>query len=270
MLTVNANADSVSPNLTSPEVTMRALLVEDDHERAAAFTLALKARNVVVDVADDVDEAVSLATLYDYDVMVISIPAALHRLCVTRVKAGRIVLTAHEAIADIVRHLGTGADDVMTHPVMFEELFARMAAIVRRVRGFAVSVIECGELVVNIDSRTITVCGRSVHLTNKEYQMVELLALRMGMTISKEGFLSHVYGGRDEPELKIIDVFLCKIRKKFRNAGASTDIIETVWGRGYTIPRGLPHVESPSLVPGDLPIVDSPPLAANVNDMVVS
>lgn len=248
---------------------MRALLVDPSYERAATFVLAMRSRDVVVDVADEVDEAVSLANLYEYDAVVLQIPSALHRLRTAKIKTAFIVLLSHADVTETVRLLGAGADDVMSHPVAFNELFARMAAIVRRMRGFAVSVIECGELVVNIDSRTITVRGQPVHLTKREYQMVELLALRQGCTVTKESLMCHMYGGRDEPELKIMDVFMCKLRRKFRNAGASTDIVETVWSRGFMIPRALPRVEAPSIVPAEgLPLVDSPPLAANVNDMV--
>jgi two-component system cell cycle response regulator CtrA len=74
-----------------------------------------------------------------------------------------------------------------------------------------------------------------VHLTGKEYQMLELLSLRKGTTLTKEMFLNNLYGGMDEPELKIIDVFICKLRKKLANASDGKDYIETVWGRGYVL-----------------------------------
>jgi two-component system cell cycle response regulator CtrA len=81
----------------------------------------------------------------------------------------------------------------------------------------------------------VEINGARVHLTGKEYQLLELLALRKGMTLTKEMFLSHLYGGMDEPEMKIIDVFICKLRKKLANASGGKDYIETVWGRGYVM-----------------------------------
>jgi two-component system cell cycle response regulator CtrA len=89
--------------------------------------------------------------------------------------------------------------------------------------------------VVNLDTKTVEVNGARVHLTGKEYQMLELLSLRKGTTLTKEMFLNHLYGGMDEPELKIIDVFICKLRKKLANASSGKNYIETVWGRGYVL-----------------------------------
>jgi two-component system cell cycle response regulator CtrA len=88
---------------------------------------------------------------------------------------------------------------------------------------------------VNLDTRTVEVDGQPVHLTGKEYAILELLALRKGTTLTKEMFLNHLYGGIDEPELKIIDVFVCKLRKKLSAATGDESYIETVWGRGYVL-----------------------------------
>jgi len=114
-------------------------------------------------------------------------------------------------------------------------LIARIHAIVRRSKGHAQSVITTGDLVVNLDAKTVEVGGQRVHLTGKEYQMLELLSLRKGTTLTKEMFLNHLYGGMDEPELKIIDVFICKLRKKLDAVSGSQNYIETVWGRGYVL-----------------------------------
>ena len=127
------------------------------------------------------------------------------------------------------------ADDYMTKPFHKDELVARIHAIVRRSRGHAQSVIQTGDLVVNLDTKMVEVNGARVHLTGKEYQMLELLSLRKGTTLTKEMFLNHLYGGMDEPELKIIDVFICKLRKKLANASNGKNYIETVWGRGYVL-----------------------------------
>jgi DNA-binding response OmpR family regulator len=138
-------------------------------------------------------------------------------------------------IEDKVRGLGFGADDYMTKPFHRNELVARIHAIVRRSKGHAQSVIQTGDLLVRFDIKTVEVNGARVHLTRKEYQMLELLSLRKGTTLTKETFLNHLYGGMDEPELKIIDVFICKLRKKLANASNGKNYIETVWGRGYVL-----------------------------------
>jgi len=146
-----------------------------------------------------------------------------------------LILSGLAGIDDKVRGLGFGADDYMTKPFHKNELIARIQAIVRRSKGHAQSVIETGELRVNLDTKTVEVNGQRVHLTGKEYQMLELLSLRKGTTLTKEMFLNHLYGGMDEPELKIIDVFICKLRKKLQMATGGKHYIETVWGRGYVL-----------------------------------
>jgi two-component system cell cycle response regulator CtrA len=134
-----------------------------------------------------------------------------------------------------VKSFGGGADDYLTKPFHKDELVARIHAVVRRSKGHAQSVINTGDITVNLDAKTVEVGGSRVHLTGKEYQMLELLSLRKGTTLTKEMFLNHLYGGMDEPELKIIDVFICKLRKKLAAATNGAHYIETVWGRGYVL-----------------------------------
>ena len=159
----------------------------------------------------------------------------LKMLRVAKVQTPILILSGLAQIEDKVRGLGFGADDYMTKPFHKDELVARIHAIVRRSKGHAQSVIETGDLRVNLDTKTVEVNGQRVHLTGKEYQMLELLSLRKGTTLTKEMFLNHLYGGMDEPELKIIDVFICKLRKKLQVATGGQHYIETVWGRGYVL-----------------------------------
>ena len=159
-------------------------------------------------------------------------PNSSSTLRVSKVSTPILILSGLAGIDDKVRGLGFGADDYMTKPFHKDELVARIQAIVRRSKGHAQSVIETGDLRVNLDTKTVDVNGQRVHLTGKEYQMLELLSLRKGTTLTKEMFLNHLYGGMDEPELKIIDVFICKLRKKLVQQGAG-ELIVTVWGRGY-------------------------------------
>jgi len=133
-----------------------------------------------------------------------------------------------------VKALSLGADDFITKPYDKAELLARMQAVVRRSKGFSQPTVRLGRMELNLDSREVTIDGRDIHLTGKEYSILELLVLRKGMVLTNEAFLNHLYGGMDEPEVKIIDVFVCKLRKKLSRAGAD-GIIGTIWGRGYMI-----------------------------------
>ena len=158
----------------------------------------------------------------------------LRQLRVSRINTPIMILSGTSEIDTKVKTFGGGADDYLTKPFHKDELVARIHAVVRRSKGHAQSVIKTGDIIVNLDGKTVEVNGQRVHLTGKEYQMLELLSLRKGTTLTKEMFLNHLYGGMDEPELKIIDVFICKLRKKlFTSAGAHH--IETVWGRGYVL-----------------------------------
>ncbi len=221
---------------------MRVLLIEDDSATAQSIELMLKSESFNVYTTDLGEEGVDLGKLYDYDIILLDLNLpdmsgfeVLRSLRVSKVKTPILILTGLGGIEDKVRGLGFGADDYMTKPFHKDELVARIHAIVRRSKGHAQSVIQTGDLVVNLDTKTVEVTGARVHLTGKEYQMLELLSLRKGTTLTKEMFLNHLYGGMDEPELKIIDVFICKLRKKLANASNGKNYIETVWGRGYVL-----------------------------------
>jgi two-component system cell cycle response regulator CtrA len=221
---------------------MRVLLIEDDSATAQSIELMLKSENFNVYTTDLGEEGVDLGKLYDYDIIMLDLNLpdmsghdVLRALRVSKVKTPILILSGLASIEDKVRGLGFGADDYMTKPFHKDELIARIHAIVRRSKGHAQSVINTGDLTVNLDTKTVEVNKQRVHLTGKEYQMLELLSLRKGTTLTKEMFLNHLYGGMDEPELKIIDVFICKLRKKLAAATGGTNYIETVWGRGYVL-----------------------------------
>jgi two-component system cell cycle response regulator CtrA len=221
---------------------MRVLLIEDDSATAHSIELMLKTESFSVYTTNLGEEAVDLGKLYDYDIILLDLNLpdmsgfeVLRSLRVSKVKTPILILSGLAGIEDKVKGLGFGADDYMTKPFHKDELVARINAIVRRSKGHAESVIQTGDLVVNLDSKTVTVNGVRVHLTGKEYQMLELLSLRKGTSVTKEMFLTNLYGGRDEPEIKIIDVFICKLRKKLANVSFGKNYIETVWGRGYVL-----------------------------------
>src|SRR6267143_105591 len=221
---------------------MRVLLIEDDSAVAQSIELMLKSESFNVYTTDLGEEGVYLGKLYDYDIILLDLNLpdmsgydVLKQLRVSKIKTPILILSGLAGIEDKVKGLGVGADDYMTKPFHKDELVARIHAIVRRAKGHAQSVIQTGDLAVNLVTKTVKVKQAHVHLTGKEYQMLELLSLRKGTTLTKEMFLNDLYGGLDEPEVKIIDVFMCKLRKKLANASDGKDYIETVWGRGYVL-----------------------------------
>ena len=221
---------------------MRVLLIEDDSATAQSIELMLKSENFNVYTTDLGEEGIDLGKLYDYDIILLDLNLpdmsgyeVLRGLRVAKVKTPILILSGMAGIEDKVKGLGFGADDYLTKPFHKDELVARIQAIVRRSKGHSESTIHCADLVVNLDKKQVEVAGARVHVTGKEYEMLELLALRMGSTLTKEMFLNHLYGGMDEPELKIIDVFICKLRKKLSSACGGENYIETVWGRGYVL-----------------------------------
>jgi two-component system cell cycle response regulator CtrA len=221
---------------------MRVLLVEDDTSTAKSIELMLKSEGLIVDSTDLGEDGLEIGKLYDYDIIILDLMLpdidgyeVLRRLRGARVRTPILILSGLSEPDKKVRGLGFGADDYLTKPFDKAELIARIQAIVRRSKGFSESLIRTGKLLVNLDTRTVEVEGQPLHLTGKEYGILELLSLRKGTTLTKEMFLNHLYGGMDEPELKIIDVFVCKLRKKLAAATGGANYIETVWGRGYVL-----------------------------------
>ena len=221
---------------------MRILLVEDDSATAKSVQLILQSEGCIVDTTDLGEDGLEIGKLYDYDIILLDLMLpdidgyeVLRRLRSARVDTPILILSGLSELDHKIKGLGFGADDYLTKPFDKRELLARIHAIVRRSKGHSDSVIRTGRLTVNLDTRTVEVGGQPMHLTGKEYGILELLSLRKGTTLTKEMFLNHLYGGMDEPELKIIDVFVCKLRKKLTQATSGENYIETVWGRGYVL-----------------------------------
>jgi two-component system, cell cycle response regulator CtrA len=221
---------------------MRVLLIEDDSATAQSIELMLKCESFNVYATDLGEEGVDLAKHYDYDIILLDLNLpdmsgfeVLRSLRVSKVATPILILSALSGTEHKIKGLGFGADDYLTKPFHKDELVARIHAIVRRSKGHAQSIIQTGDLVVNLDLKTVEINERRVHVTGKEYQMLELFSLRKGRTLTKEQFLNHLYGGMEEPQQKILDVFICKLRKKLSDASGGKDYIETVWGRGYVL-----------------------------------
>lgn len=221
---------------------MRVLLVEDDASMARSIELMLKSEGHVIDMTDLGEDGLEIGKLYDYDIIILDLMLpdmdgyeVLKKLRAAKVETPILILSGLAELDNKIKGLGFGADDYLTKPFDKRELFARIQAIVRRSQGHAKSEIITGDIAVNLDTRTASANKKPLHLTSKEYAILELLSLRKGSTLTKEMFLNHLYGGMDEPEMKIIDVFICKLRKKLAEATDGANYIETVWGRGYVL-----------------------------------
>lgn len=221
---------------------MRVLLIEDDTLTARGIEVLLKKGGIAVDSTSFGQYGLEIGKVYDYDGIILDLmlpdingTEVIRRLRAFSVKTPVIVLSGLSDCKDKVGCLDIGADDYVTKPFDGKELVSRVQAVIRRSKGHAGSIIRIGRMTVNLQARRVEVDGNVVHLTSKEYSILELLCLRKGATLTKDVFLNHLYGGMDEPELKIIDVFVCKLRKKLMEALGGESYIETVWGRGYSI-----------------------------------
>ncbi|MFW5680668.1 MAG: response regulator transcription factor [Pseudomonadota bacterium] len=221
---------------------MRALLVEDDPISAKLIAAAITRKDILVEIAKTGEDGLELAKLYDFDILLMDLRLpdldgvdVVRRMRAMHMAVPVLVLSGVDSREEKVRALLAGADDYMTKPFDPDELVARVQAIVRRSKGHPASVIRTGRLCVDLASRTVSIDDKPLHVTGKEYRILELLSLRKGMTLTKETFLDHLYGGMDEPEQKIIDVFICKLRKKIAAVANLDHGIETVWGQGYVL-----------------------------------
>ena len=236
---------------------MRVLLVEDDPTTSKSIELMLTHANLNVYATDLGEEGINLAKFYDYDLILLDLNLpdmngheVLRQLRLSKVDTPILILSGDDDTESKLKGFGFGADDYLTKPFHREELVARIHAIIRRSKGHAQSIIKTGRIAFNLDAKTVDVSGNTVHLTGKEYQMLELLSLRKGTTLTKEMFLNHLYGGMDEAELKIIDVFICKLRKKLAEATSGENYIETVRGRGYVLRDPEPVMNTEKLAVG--------------------
>src|SRR5450631_1753396 len=168
---------------------MRVLLIEDDSATAQSIELMLKSESINIYTTDLGEEGLDLGKLYDYDIILLDVNLpdmsgfdVLRSLRVSKVKAPILILSGLAGMEDKVKGLGFGADDYMTKPFHKDELVARIHAIIRRSRGHAQPVITTDDLTVNLDQKTVEVGGARVHVTDKEYQILELLSLRKNST----------------------------------------------------------------------------------------
>ena len=220
---------------------MRILVIEDEPKVARTLVKGLEADHFAVDLAGDGEEGLQLATEIDYDGIILdwNLPK-LDGLTVLRKlrKSGSnmriLLLSARKDVSDRVCGLQAGADDYLVKPFSFEELLARVHALLRRPQEL-LDKLSVEDLELDRMWHMVTRAGKPINLTQREYAVLELLFLKQGVILNKGAFLTHLYCGMDEPEMKIIDVFICKLRKKLANASHGRNYIETVWGRGYVL-----------------------------------
>src|SRR3974390_1115677 len=192
---------------------MRVLLVEDDAATAASIELMLRKENFICDTTDLGEDGLEIGKLYDYDIIILDLMLpdidgyeVLRRLRAARVRTPILILSGLAELDHKIKGLGFGADDFLTKPFDRRELVARILAIVRRSKGHSESTIRTGKLAVNLDTPVVSCDAMPLHLTPKEYGILELLSLRKGTVLSKAVFLNHLYGGMDEPQSKIVDI----------------------------------------------------------------
>jgi two-component system cell cycle response regulator CtrA len=241
---------------------MRVLIAAADLRSAASIKAILAEENLICDTTDLGEDGVQISSLYDYDIILLDLMLAdiegykmLRRLRAARVHTPILILSARSQLDEKVKFLRVGADDFLTKPFESRELTARILAIVRRSKGYSESTIRTGKLAVNLDTRVVSVGDQAMHLTPKEYSLLELLSLRKGTPVRKESILNHLYEGMEEPESKITDVFVCKLRKKLARATGGSHYIETVWGCGYVL-------REPAEGPAAAPVAGAEDLAA--------
>ncbi len=221
---------------------MHILLIEDDRAMSQNISLLLKRAGMIVESALLAKDGLELLKIYEYDLIILDLMLpdmtgadVLRSIRASGIKTPVLVLSAIELANKKVECLSCGADDYVNKPFNADELVARVNAIVRRSKGHAESTVSVGKMVIDLNTKVVTVADKVLPLTAKEYALIELLALKKGATVSKEQFLNHLYNGMDEPEVKIIDVFFCKIRSKIKELSGGEDYITTVWGRGYIL-----------------------------------
>lgn len=220
---------------------MKILSFETILNKVDLLTPFLRSKLAIVDETNDSEEVLDLIKFYEYDAILLRLSEErlgeielIRKLRLAKVRAPIIVTTRSMTEAARLRILQAGADDLIVNALSHEELFMKMQNLIRRSRGFQDNSLRIGSVEINMNAKKIFAKGQPVTLTKKEYQIAEILALRKGAVLSKEAILDHLYGGLDEPNPKIIDVFICKIRKKLQSMGVD-DFIETNWGRGYMV-----------------------------------
>ena len=224
---------------------MNILIIENDQVAASAIALTLKGAKHQCSIECTFEDGLRSAAKGNFDAIILDINLPdgngvqlIQILRRNKVNTSILVLSGIDDISNRIDALNAGADGFLAKPYDSGELLANMNAIIRRSHGYGDNFIATGAIIVDINKREATVNGKSLKLTAKEYSILELMSLKKGIILTKAHFIDYLYGGIDEPEFKVIDVFICKLRKKIDDIiGANNDVkyIHTLWGQGYVL-----------------------------------
>jgi two-component system cell cycle response regulator CtrA len=190
-------------------------------------------------VALDTDAAAAARQTGPYDAILLesasigrAVADGVREIARQRLGIPLVVLAAAATPASEAEVLAMGADEVLLAPISVSSLVVRLRALHRRMLGHLSAWITCGNITLDQANGAVTVDGRAVRVTKREFDVLELLLLRRGTLVSKDDFLQRLYGSEDGPDSRTLDVFICKLRRKLAAAGAA-EFIRTAWGRGY-------------------------------------
>lgn len=221
---------------------MKILIIEDDLLLSDSLADMLSDHGFSVEQACDASEAFDFLSSYSFQAVILDLglPDMKGEACLKQIRADHpvlpiLILSGRDDLDMRLTTLEAGADDYMIKPYQSPELVARLRANIRRANGYGENILAIGDLQLDLRRQLVEANGRTLNLTRKEFEVLRLLFLQKGGVVAKSAFLDHLYGGMDEPEIKIIDVFICKLRKKLDAALGGAPLIETVWGRGYRV-----------------------------------
>jgi DNA-binding response OmpR family regulator len=221
--------------------SMKVLLVEDHKPLARALKQGLEEEGFAVDTAFDGEEGHYKATTGEYDVIVLDLMlpkvdglTLLQNWRKSGLSAHVLVLTAKGAVEDKVRGLDMGADDYLAKPFELEELLARVRALVRRGHQVKSPIIRVRDLEIDTAARTVKRSGKDIHLTPREYSLLEFLAFHQGKVVTRPMIWEHLYDEEDENTSNVVDVYIRYLRNKI-DKGFDQPLILTRWGEGYML-----------------------------------
>ena len=228
---------------------MKLLVVEDELPTIAFLRRGLTEEGFAVDVASDAASADESVGIYDYDVILLDVMlpggdgfSLCRRWREHGLKTPILFLTAREDVVDRIQGLNLGGDDYLVKPFAFEELLARIRALLRRRHSGGTSLLRVGDVEIDTATRRVVCRGQVVLLTPREYQMLEYLAYNAGTVISRTQLWEHVWESHNEPDSNVVDVYVRYLRNKL---GRSPDVIETVRGMGYVMHPSVKTEEKP-------------------------
>jgi DNA-binding response OmpR family regulator len=220
---------------------MRILVVEDDSPVAHFISQGLKAENQAVDLAGDGEEALFLAENYEYDLVILDINlpktdgfTVLQQIRAKKPDLGVVFLSGYTQISDRVKGLDLGADDYLTKPFSMTELLARVRAVMRRGGRTGESVLKVQDLVMDRVQRAVRRGGRPIHLTPKEFALLEYLMQSAGRSVSRATIVEHVWSVRGDIATNVVDVYINYLRRKI-DSDLQPRLIHTIRGVGYRV-----------------------------------